>query len=631
MPKRPLYFRLLISIGMAMSLASCISPPSVATSGVDTSGLESVIVTAQGVPKRFPIWNFRLQDDVGEPDALESPPKAKNSVDVNDVFSLVVNLSAATLADSLKSAPISENLRKILLSTKKDVINVEIVAIPDKRFFDVKPGASNVSILRVNAKRYRELERDAKFDPTLPQVELDALLIDKRFQLGTASFAFQAGSTPGIANIALSFWVNRRPVDEISLSVCIASEADPECRPPQDAKLRAYGTLGEARGSSPDASIHMMRLNSESLVGIFFCKTCGSDGKEGYLSWQSAYSEERFNSGLQTQVMPALVTAAALASRTSYVGTDRAVYRLAGDILYELVFATPIGTPRPTAAEKKFSDFIHGAKQADKRPTLFARFISFDEQSVLLPLNMMTVPVPGTDEASFVGFEVISETYIYEDFLQQGNACIEKWKAFVPGMTGELAEAREPSESWIQRLKKAGNGNRVFESPKIDGFRTWLTTPVDDTEGQFIVSLSHHYENKICIDNELCTTDATIYPSSMKRRFSAPSVVMLNGCGTAGLGASEFITRFNELGVNTFIATSTAVDGRMAGKFLSNFMGLIEENMSDPTYTVSRARYDATILLSKEVNVLRNTLYGPGALNYMLIGNGQIKVCIPQS
>jgi len=107
-----------------------------------------------------------------------------------------------------------------------------------------------------------------------------------------------------------------------------------------------------------------------------------------------------------------------------------------------------------------------------------------------------------------------------------------------------------------------------------------------------------------------------------------PSLAIINACGTAQSGATEFVSEFNSQGVVSVIATSTEVEPEMAGKFLSVLVDLLRSNQATRNYTISTARFEAVRKLSAMPDP-NGTPYGARALAFVLVGNGALTLCVP--
>ncbi len=111
-----------------------------------------------------------------------------------------------------------------------------------------------------------------------------------------------------------------------------------------------------------------------------------------------------------------------------------------------------------------------------------------------------------------------------------------------------------------------------------------------------------------------------------------PSVAIIDACGTANPGAFEFVREFNSHGVNAVVASSVDINGRMGGVFLGMLADALDRNKSDLSYTLDRAVFDAATKLRIEPDIAGGNppkKYGPRALLFDLVGNGNLRVCTP--
>jgi hypothetical protein len=176
---------------------------------------------------------------------------------------------------------------------------------------------------------------------------------------------------------------------------------------------------------------------------------------------------------------------------------------------------------------------------------------------------------------------------------------------------------RQPYADWITAFSGWSNA-KVDES--VSTFRDWLRKPAT-TGPTVILVLSHHDANRLYFDPQ-----DTLEVPSVIRKFEAPSLVILDACGTGKPGATEFVTTFNRKGVSAAIATSLEVDASMGGEFAALFTKALT---STAGMTVSQAEFDAMNKLRDMKSPATQTKYGPRALIFMIAGNGDLRVCTP--
>jgi hypothetical protein len=115
------------------------------------------------------------------------------------------------------------------------------------------------------------------------------------------------------------------------------------------------------------------------------------------------------------------------------------------------------------------------------------------------------------------------------------------------------------------------------------------------------------------------------------KSFGNPSVAIIDACGTANPGAFEFVKDFNNHGVYTVVASSVEVDARMGGDFLATLVNAIDHHSSEQRYMLDQAVFDAILGLRDQPDGSGKTAepYGSRALVYGLLGNGEVRLCVP--
>jgi hypothetical protein len=187
----------------------------------------------------------------------------------------------------------------------------------------------------------------------------------------------------------------------------------------------------------------------------------------------------------------------------------------------------------------------------------------------------------------------------------------------------DMQNAVTPFSSWIKEFERWKGHAKVYKTEQ--DFDAWVKQ--DETaEASALLTLSHHTQGKLCFDDELCP-NVSVLAVDIKKRFKWPSVAIINACGTARPGASDFISALNRQGIAAIIATSTSVDATMAGKFLDILATMLRDNSAKTGYTLERAKFDAVRQLSSIKE--KGQAYGPRALIYSFLGNGSLQVCVP--
>jgi hypothetical protein len=601
------------------------------TAGINVGAGESSTVNVvmatgviRGTPVTFtdPVWNTWVEPYSAIPAFRAATPQ------VNRDYSLIVNLSAILYSESepgvystKASSTFSSWLKK---NSSLNSADLDILVLPDRRYFAPQLPNEAMKALHVDLKKIRDIQEKGFILPVSPFETLRANQGNADFSFGIQSFRVRTKSLSGPATIALSIWANGTPIDEVSVSLCIVANVGDPCHPIPSNTGGLQGADLSGVGPYPDAALHIIDRQSD-IVGVYRCNMCGWP-EHDYRAWQIGESAQWFAD--QAKEILTLMTQSP--DPDSKV-TITQIFGQAGDDLYNTIFHSHDQDPDLGTAKKGFADFISSAQSSQQNgkraPTLFVRLIPTKPDLVLVPVGLMRVPLDDHSK-QFVGYNVEVQSPLESQDYSKPVGCISKWVLFVPpdkptvpSLT-DVYQARTQFADWITRFKDACPECVIDIESK---FQSWLDGS-DKPVGDGLVLLSHHSANSVFFYRD---GSPAVHSASVSRTFNTPSFVLIDGCGSSMPGASEFIRKFNELGVSSVIATSTEVEPVMAGKFLDTFMNLLATHAKEDTYTVSRARLDTVRILSA-LKDEAGEAYGPRALAFVLAGNGALKACLPK-
>jgi hypothetical protein len=389
------------------------------------------------------------------------------------------------------------------------------------------------------------------------------------------------------------------------------------------------------------------------LVGVFRCSSCPDPKDNAYLTWILSRTPTELMDELTNEVIPTFESAAASGNEDQF--------KQAGRALYALIFeeqskkSSDDDSNKRSQAERAFLDFVDRtikdennpgrtteslpAKAAgaagitvaasnSKRgvsgtdhlpPSIFMRLLPNNpDLSFSVPLDVMAVRLPSGME-EFLGFHFRVEVPLEIQDYTPSASCISAWRLMVPppDSPNEMQRARTPFAGWIKEFRDWKDHAQVDYKEKL--FDDWLNQNESVKDGMALLTLSHHARGRLCFSDDACKGQAVL-SASIRRSFSFPSLALINACGTAQPGASEFIRVLNRKGIDAVIATSTAVDGEMAGQFLKTFVRLLHDS-TDSGETLGRVKFET-------VKQLRER-YHSKALAYSLLGNDSIRLCVP--
>jgi hypothetical protein len=558
-------------------------------------------------------------------------------------YSLVVDLGALKYSDFEHAATYSQDgspafRRFVADNLDLHSVPIEVLVQPDERFFSPQDPLEQDKKLSVSFDKIRKSSNDGFKMPQDPFFTLRADGDMAPFDYGYQSFLVHTKPIADTslkfvkAPVAISIWANGRPVDEISVALCIV--VDPTAKCSADAISSPESLSGvdlSGRGIRPDAALQIIDRGT-SLVGVYRCNACGGDGG-GFVVWRvdqpSKWLADRVKE-IQTDVT-APIDPNASVTRTQ-------LFEQGGDNLFNVVFSALDGTT--AAARTEFAKFVatSAARTSGPPSTLFVRLMPRVPGLTLAPLGLMRVPLAGGKV--FLGQYLDIQTPLeYQDYSADSQ-CVKSWQLFVPPdpktfsttdpdtdpvptTLRDVELARSEFSDWISAFHDSCPSCVVS---KESDFASWLGA--SEPAGSWgVIMLSHHFANRLYFFDG---GNPAVSASSIARAFARPSIVIFGACGTAEPGASEFIRNFNSHGVGAALATSTEVESKLAGRFLKTLMDLLAAaaQSGDGTYTIGRARFDATIQLSKKADD-NGELYGPRAFAFILVGNSSIHACIP--
>jgi len=579
---------------------------------------EAIVGKTQVSPGRVsaPVWNVWAEQLALSP---SFSPVSQLYVDAQ--YLLVVDLSALayTHGGAVQSFPSSIGLQKQLTDwlqeeprSKKGLL--EVLALPDPGYFDSP--AERAQPLEVDLDKMRKSSIDVQEDP----LEVLRHNSDPDFLFGNhVHFSIKTKFREGPASIAFSIWANGRPVDEFWVPFCVtAPGAGAEvCKnsPPVRYSLKGIDSLrlSSEKGPFPDAALHFLELDRNTLTGVFR----RNDWKDGqYETWTIRHSAGWLYEQFRNTVIPAFNRAA----------SDQSLRERGAD-LYNLLFPSQ----EAKEARARFEEFVLPHLQQDSEggtpPSIFIRMIPGSQDPFLLiPLGLMAVRSE-RQKFEFLGFHFRVETPLEFQKYHSGDACISRWVVAVPpdkdAVPPELRSARKRFSKWIPLL--VGNRKDLYED--MNKFGAWIRQEGPESTASTIMILGHHDQNVLSFSQDELITSQTV-----EREFQKPSVAILNACGTGRPGAAEFVRELNSRGIETVIATGTEISPSMAGDYIDCLAQVLKGDKSGTALNLSMAHFRAIQRLRKRrAGIPGEPTYGPQVLTYSLLGNGNLRVCLPAS
>lgn len=496
-------------------------------------------------------------------------------------------------------------------------VELTLLLLPDTHFFALE--TERAVNAEVDLERVKQLceSADAAGAPSDLAEAMERRLL-------RASFKISTRDRVGYGAIALAVWSEIGPLDEFVFGFCIGEPGGPECSQPSamsnglagvDSRRSRYGS------SRPDAALHFIELrrgDRRYLAGLFWDAT-----RPGvYRYWELDESV----AGLQEWLAETFQADLAAAIKWP----QRRLIRNAGTDLYLKLFP---GGRRTAAAREAFGRFARAASarsgDGPEAPSLFVRVIGLDQrQPVWLPMGFLLPPDdpeadPGSAGAASgprpLGFTTRVEMPLLSQSYYTGTECLSRWTLVTPPAGLRDADLKAARNAMGDFHRWRGEG--VVRLRKMAYFDALLRAPGPmDASG---IAVTSHYDRRHLY---FVPMDPLSPGATSRARFRKPSVLLLNGCGTADVRPTAFVNRFNEAGISTVIATHTEVSGKVAGEFLDCFADAVGDAREHES--VSDAYRKALVCLSGRSDQNDEPI-GDRALTYTLLGDGRVPLCPP--
>jgi hypothetical protein len=239
--------------------------------------------------------------------------------------------------------------------------------------------------------------------------------------------------------------------------------------------------------------------------------------------------------------------------------------------------------------------------------------------------KMKAPPMEAAD--SYLGFHFIVESPLSEQSFTVPDACVSRWVLALPpeGSNGSETDLGQAMQQ-LKGGKLAAWQEQNLTEP-LDGLvplGKWLTAEVEEKTPLALVVLSHHDPDK---GNLFYDDNGPRIPVSVSRWFDEGSLVILDGCRTGLAGLWGFSDAFNRHGVSAAIVSGTDVPPSLAGDFLVCLGDSVSGGSADVPIPLSEVFYKTLLCVRGKGSA--TALNGPGALAYILLGNGNLRLCAP--
>ena len=452
------------------------------------------------------------------------------------------------------------------------------------------------------------------------------------FVLGRTCFDVRTGATPGRTALTLVVWAVDQPIDHVSVPVCVSNSTAEICAPFDDASpIFSVVVLSPFQGAGKGAPgfirqlLSFFGLSSERTPGAFLQLYGFPDERAMGIFWHAAMTKDTPTPFTLTRDLASLRKYLNETTLKAWEASITPARRLgSGRSVYDAIL------PPQTSTEAREA-FLAYAKRITAAPgpsdelqrTLFVQTTNpVFADPFFLPLGLM---VPPLQSESHLGqwVNIVTPLPVSRPEPGGGTGCVSRWILVIPPESGDgdtqlrIAVGRflDLRNNW-----KEHQNNKDLFVVTLDEFADLMNgsdknVNLSDARPTGILVLSHQDTNVLRFaPNTVLTPEDLRIP----RVFRGPAFAVLNGCSTGGPGSVAFVRRLNEAGVKSIIATSTGVGVEMAGDFMTCFDKALAEPSADgvsarQAYVRTRECLWAT--------------YGAQALQYSLLGDGDIKLC----
>jgi hypothetical protein len=485
------------------------------------------------------------------------------------------------------------------------------VFVDSTYFGEPQPQEQNLTINIENMERYKKRELIYPYESFHNN---DKKSSSPDFIFGDISFRMKVKSESPRETALVTIYLKSddRIVGVINEKVCISDNAT----------LSPCSTFERIKPVVETIGPHRLgaTLSFIEIDGVLYGMFANNDTQDAKrVSWRIGQKVDDFRTSLSNWV-EAFTKTRTSEKMQSHIGVA----------LYNILF--PSGEEGADRARRAFETFVRPylvidpAQKNYQAPTISVYFPrGADESPLLIPTGLIAID----DRSDYLGFHFKIVTPLRSSPLQIRTAdCISRWVMLVPDRDRKdvaLGIAFAQSKPALSRWEPHIREKDFFGS--LINFGVWLSQGEVENNPLCIMILSHHTKDMIFFDR---SDSPTVTATQITKRFSVPSVVILNGCGTGGPGAVEFVRQFSKRGMEAIIATSSEVDPVMAGDFLNCLYEALEKCTASQNCDIGTVYFMATHLLRNKIPYNGDKPYGARALSYTLLGDGNIQLCQPK-
>ncbi len=427
--------------------------------------------------------------------------------------------------------------------------------------------------------------------------------------LGKVRFDIETSAREGLATVSVSFWVRGRPLDELTIPLCVtAGHVPPECMDQRaiGSGLGGVDSLRVATQSLEEPDLSLVVLDRpEGAVGVMK----GAKPGDPFLKWPIQRSASDLSKFLATTLSKPIAGAT----------SEDQLRRIGQDVTNTLF---PNVSPEAMTAKARLEAVAERAYKSNPgRYSVFMRIVRDGPEPLIFPLGLVYL------KGNFIGRYLRVESPLNVQTYADPKKCVARWvtvapPAAVPGTPPPadeaLEEARTRAKAGLDTLSRT-SGYRSFKT--LREFGDWLRDGTPETSLS-LLTLSHHGDNMLSF--AAADTANVVTSAAVAKHFGQPSIAILAGCSTAGAGASRFIAELSLRGVNAVVVTTSSVPAGLAGDLLAC---LAEDVESHPKEQLWDLYFHAQECAAEKRTSATSGAWGAETLRFALIGDGGVRLC----
>ena len=267
-------------------------------------------------------------------------------------------------------------------------------------------------------------------------------------------------------------------------------------------------------------------------------------------------------------------------------------------------------------------------------PTMLVLIVKHGSQShfssQLLPIGAMGISKEADSDPVFLGERFALALRLTDSDLSPSRRCPRDWYVALPRPVAGIDNALSTALTELAPVEQSWKGSIHSQSQTLDELSAWLSKPDTATRATpFVLTyVGHHSNGSLSLGAD---SAQGITVGDIRRDFQGSSIAILNACNSAmsEISTGMPIGMLAQRGVAAVVATTSVVDGYLAGSYLVCMESVLKEHRD--ALTIGQAHALTTRCLWSNKDGKGKFNYSGSALKYLLVGNPFQRICAPQT